>query len=505
MPYLLFDRDKSFSSRAQGYALTIQQGIQTFSDLRIAIDAEEGHLLLMEDDNERVSFCTSHSHVSLASDGRVLGVYGPYPKSAVNNKDNSSDTQEMSARSKNVNHAKERRKLLNKQAANLRESKKNLHIPRQSLRQLLLRGTDPRRVFWDHSLVSHEEFRDCNVVDKANRPCHGLKLHFSNGQSHLVSGLIAADGIYSKVRLLKAIGERNRWNCANRHDRTRLDGYDHREQLRQGLNFLKIFVILGIARSDQVFSADSVAAKAVMSTVSKDIYGFNHRKVQWVDGSTRVFSMPYDRSHIMWQLSFPFSVSDLDRFYQNPTSHAELKQLALEKCKGWHSSLINMLHGSEDSLISGHPVFDREPKAFPDIRGQWEGSDDKCRVAMIGDAFHPMSPFKGQGANQALLDAQALGKNLVSFYHGREKIRHNSRCKHYDATDIGSINANTQGPRAFSHLWEAFADYEMKVIPRATVKVLKSRTAACVLHNSAALKPGNVTRAAAAERNFRAN
>jgi salicylate hydroxylase len=83
-----------------------------------------------------------------------------------------------------------------------------------------------------------------------------------------------------------------------------------------------------------------------------------------------------------------------------------------------------------------------------------------------------MSPFKGQGANQAMLDALSLARTLYRSLRYKE----------------ASLTPS------FSWMEE----YEREMIQRSTVKVQASADAVDFLHSNVVLQKGNCTRGAAA-------
>lgn len=234
----------------------------------------------------------------------------------------------------------------------------NVHIPRQALRLALLEQLgDHNAVQWGHRLVG---FKQCE--DKSVELSFQVNKEMKNAKADLVVG---ADGIRSVVRSL-LIGD----------DIT-------------PLRYLGYVVILGICSLK--------ALKGVESPLLDSTTVF-----QTVNGHERIYMMPYSLDSVMWQFSFPMPEEEAKTLSAQGTQ--ALKEEACRRAQ-WHKPIPQILSATLPVQISGYPVYDREllksellEKAGP--------------FTLIGDAAHPMSPFKGQGANQALLDALALARHI---------------------------------------------------------------------------------------------
>lgn len=121
----------------------------------------------------------------------------------------------------------------------------------------------------------------------------------------------------------------------------------------------------------------------------------------------------------MWQLSFPYTEEAARSLCKDPTA---LKSEILRRCAKWHKPIPELLRSTPLDGMAGYPVYDREVLQ-PDVlrpgsvvATQAAAASTPAaqrRVTLIGDAAHPMTPFKAQGANQALSDAVLLADTLV--------------------------------------------------------------------------------------------
>ena len=292
----------------------------------------------------------------------------------------------------------------------------NIHIARQALRlELLNQLGGPNFVKWDHKLIALQK----DTIE-------GVKLRFKvNGNLRETSAdlVVGADGIRSTVRKLLPL------------------------KYNDSLHYLGCIVILGICPLNKLKGLDSPLLDS--ATV-----------FQTANGKERIYMMPYTTDSIMWQLSFPLSETEAKALSNKGPK--ELKNEASRRTQ-WHNPIPQVLKATSEANISGYPVYDRELLNS-------EAMENLGEISLIGDAAHPMSPFKGQGANQALLDALALARGISRGCQPSSKWR-----------EVGIRKS-------------VLTEFEAEMIYRTTPKVKDSAAAVKFLHSKQILKVENKPR-----------
>lgn len=305
------------------------------------------------------------------------------------------------------------RKLAHKETVEEKNKNKhtNIHIARQTLRLALLNQLGGcEYIKWNHRLI---DFKTDNKIE-LNFDVGGVKKQFK------ADILVGADGIRSVVRK-QLISEEN-----------------------SPLRYLGCIVILGICKLNDLENIQNHLLDG--ATV-----------FQTANGTERMYMMPYDKESIMWQFSFPISEDEAKALSKKG---AEKLKIEVAKRTQWHTPIPQIIKATTTKNITGYPVYDRNLLEQDLLKNVGP-------ITLIGDAAHPMSPFKGQGANQALLDVLLLAKKITTAY---STIKEN--------IDIRK---------------DILEPYEIEMIERSSVKVKKSAEAAKFLHSEIVLQEGNVT------------
>jgi len=140
----------------------------------------------------------------------------------------------------------------------------------------------------------------------------------------------------------------------------------------------------------------SKAPRYAGCTAWRSVVPFDHRRSlaseTWGDG--HLFGqVPISGNRVYW-----YAAKNCPEGGRSLHPKAELRAIF----GGWHDPIAALIDAADDSTILRNDIHDRPPLKT------W----GRGRITLVGDAAHPMTPFLGQGACQALEDAVVLGESL---------------------------------------------------------------------------------------------
>lgn len=231
-------------------------------------------------------------------------------------------------------------------------------VDRGQLRDLLLDALPEGTVRWGHRATGARTLADGRH-----------EVTFADGGALTCDLLIGADGAWSRIRPLVSAAR----------------------PAYTGLSFVEGDLLDGDARHPR---SAAVVGGGVLFALAEGKGMLAHRET---DGSLHIYTALQVAEDWLDGIDF--------------TDTAGAKRAVLERFEGWDDSIRALVADADTPLIP------RKIHALP-LGHRW---DRVPGVTLLGDAAHLMSPFAGEGANLAMLDAAELAESLAAHPETPEK------------------------------------------------------------------------------------